>query len=305
MTHEKLVAGTESPTRYTKIIRNPGAGTKYNRTYQETGYVSRYTKTAAPGISYTPPAPPEPEYEPLVVDSKATWSDGNVYAIGSTISGVSATYNGGSDSTVYRSRTQHRPASNDAWINSGWTPHTNTPQVISFTIPDGAENGQVRFQTQARDDSVDPVNQVNSFASVQAIDPLPTSIGTVSLTVDDVAHTYGDVIHCVVNQSLRFHMSADGDASPTYKWESRGDYPMLISEQAASTILTFPEFGNVTLTCTILDGNATDSPITYAMSVYVATEAEWEVTNPSTKTTKSSSNPNNYFLIYGVRRTDS
>lgn len=63
MKYEKLVAGTESPTRYTKIIRNPGAGTKYNRTYQETDYVSRYTKTAAPGISYTPPAPPEPVTE--------------------------------------------------------------------------------------------------------------------------------------------------------------------------------------------------------------------------------------------------
>lgn len=60
MTHEKLVAGTESPTRYTKIIRNPGVGTKYNRTYQEAGYVSRYTKTVAGGKDYVPPAPPGP-----------------------------------------------------------------------------------------------------------------------------------------------------------------------------------------------------------------------------------------------------
>ena len=60
MTHEKLVAGTTSPTRYTKIIRNPGAGTKYNRTYQETEYVSRYTKTVAGGKDYVPPAPPGP-----------------------------------------------------------------------------------------------------------------------------------------------------------------------------------------------------------------------------------------------------
>ena len=58
MTHEKLVAGTSSPTRYTKIIRNPGAGTKYNRTYQEAEYVSNYTKTVAGGSSSVPPAPP-------------------------------------------------------------------------------------------------------------------------------------------------------------------------------------------------------------------------------------------------------
>ena len=60
MTHEKLVAVTESPTRYTKIIRFPGAGTKYNRTYQEADYVSGYTKTVAAGKGYVPPAPPPP-----------------------------------------------------------------------------------------------------------------------------------------------------------------------------------------------------------------------------------------------------
>lgn len=60
MTKQKLVARTESPTRYTKIIRNPGAGTKYNRTYQETDYVSRYTKTVVVGSSSVPPAPPPP-----------------------------------------------------------------------------------------------------------------------------------------------------------------------------------------------------------------------------------------------------
>ena len=58
MTKQKLVARTESPTRYTKIIMNPGVGTKYNRTYQETDYVSRYTKTVVVGSSSVPPAPP-------------------------------------------------------------------------------------------------------------------------------------------------------------------------------------------------------------------------------------------------------
>ena len=71
MTHEKLVTGTESPTRYTKIIRNPGAGTKYNRTYQEAGYVSRYTKTVAGGSSYSPPAPPT-EIGAVTIDPDST-----------------------------------------------------------------------------------------------------------------------------------------------------------------------------------------------------------------------------------------
>ena len=67
MTHEKLVAVTESPTRYTKIIRNPGAGTKYNRTYQEAGYVSRYTKNVAGGKDYVPPGPPVTEIGTVTV----------------------------------------------------------------------------------------------------------------------------------------------------------------------------------------------------------------------------------------------
>jgi len=79
MTHEKLVTGTESPTRYTKIIRNPGAGTKYNRTYQEAGYVSRYTKTVAGGTSSGPPAPPPTEIGTVTVnpDSSAVTVMGN------------------------------------------------------------------------------------------------------------------------------------------------------------------------------------------------------------------------------------
>ena len=115
-----------------------------------------------------------------------------------------------------------------------------------------------------------------------AVGPITESqIGVPSLIVDDIAHTYGEVIHCVVNQSLRFHMSTDGDANPNFNWEARSNYPMMISEQAASTVLTFPEQGNVTLTCTITDYSATDSPLTYAMSVYVASEAEWEITHPN------------------------
>ena len=70
----------------------------------------------------------------LVVVDKATWSNGNDYSVGQTISGVSATFTGGSDQTIYRSRTQHRAKSTDAWINSPWTSHGNTPQVIQLVL---------------------------------------------------------------------------------------------------------------------------------------------------------------------------
>ena len=47
----------------------------------------------------------------------------------------------------------------------------NVPSVIHFTIPAGEENGEVRFQTQARDTTQDPVVQKNSFASIKGIAP--------------------------------------------------------------------------------------------------------------------------------------
>ena len=102
------------------------------------------------GNPWEPVPGPDP-WDDLVVAQKATWSDSNVYAVGEDISGVSATYVGGTDQVVYRSRTQHKPAGSNSWINSPWTNHTNTPQVIHFVIPAGEENGEVRFQTQARD----------------------------------------------------------------------------------------------------------------------------------------------------------
>lgn len=169
MTHEKLVAGTESPTRYTKIIRNPGAGTKYNRTYQETGYVSRYTKLVAGGKDYVPPAPPEPEYEELKVVTGCKNAADNVYQIGNMVAFTTATYSGGSDSNQYRWRFQERDKGDGSWVNGVWTVYDNT--AISI-VKDLRKGGQLRFQCQARDTSQDPVAQVNSFGPVANV-PFP------------------------------------------------------------------------------------------------------------------------------------
>ena len=146
MTHEKLVAGTESPTRYTKIIRNPGAGTKYNRTYQQTDYVSRYTKTVAGGKDYVPPAPPEPEFDPPLVATKAMMSDHNVYEVGEEIEAFAATWREGNpENQVYRSRWQYRPTADDAWENTAWTTHPNQQVRFSTEID---KVGIYRFNSQ-------------------------------------------------------------------------------------------------------------------------------------------------------------
>ena len=387
MSYFKLVHGTTTPTRYTKIIMNPGAGTKYNRQYQETDYVSRYTKLAAPPASYVPPDPPEPEYNEPLVKTKAMWHIDNVYEVGQEVTAIAATWREGNPETqTYRSRWQTRLTSSDNWTNSSWINDPTNQQVnLTFTL---TEPGELRFQSQVRDTSWDPVMQVNSFASIQnvgpsdeplsvvlrtstsgsalvgstltgtlaeykggkapvleeyqwqksasgtgnwagltnwtsaatqspatlqyttgngevgmyvrfgakatdadgtisygsgnAIGPIesPTTIGAPTITINDVEVVYGEPVHVPVNTPVHAEATITGDASPSYKWEARGDYPMMVGQQAATTTLTFPEEGAPTVTLTITDSTATDSPISYAMSFYVASQLEWEILHP-------------------------
>ena len=201
------------------------------------------------GNPWEPTPEPDP-WDDLVVVDKATWSEGNVYAVGETISGVSATFIGGTDQVIYRSRTQHKPAGSGTYINSPWTVHANTPQVISFTIPAGEENGEVRFQTQAKDDGMDPVETVQSYASVRDIDPLEW--GAITQTVDDISYdpnvegaaavSVNTPIICVVNV-------ANAPSDITYEWTKRGSDDVLIgTPNAAQTAITFPEQGVFTVT---------------------------------------------------------
>ena len=205
------------------------------------------------GNPWEPVPGPDP-WDDLVVASPATWSDGNVYAVGETISGVSATYTGGTDQVVYRSRTQHKPAGTSSWINSPWTNHANTPQVISFTIPAGEENGEVRFQTQARDNGVDPVDQVNSFASVKQIDDLDWD--PITATVNDVEYDLANApaLTVLINDPLPIVVTHNGAITDaTYQWESRNPpaAPLFGTPTAKNTVVTFTTAGYYVLTLTL------------------------------------------------------
>ena len=128
-----------------------------------------------------PPPPPEPEREPITVTTAAKWADRNDYTIGQTVYADTAAYEGGlEDTTTYRWRMQTRPDADGELTNGKWTNYTDTEEV-SYVI---AEAGQIRFQCQARDTGVDPVEQVNSFASWETVpdfEPLaattPTATG--------------------------------------------------------------------------------------------------------------------------------
>ena len=210
------------------------------------------------GNPWEPVPGPDP-WDDLVVAQKATWSNGNVYAVGETISGVSATYTGGTDQVIYRSRVQHKPAGTSSWINSPWTNHGNTPQVISFTIPAGEENGEVRFQTQARDTSQDPVLQVNSFASIQQIDDLDWE--PITATVNDVEYDLANApaLTVLINDPMPIvvtHNPLIDDV--VYHWTSRNPPapPLFGTPDALNTVITLTTAGYYVVT---LDMNSPKS----------------------------------------------
>lgn len=113
-------------------------------------------------------------YEPLATVSGATWDPTNVYEVGEMVYGTSATYSGGTEEALFRSRIQRRDSADDAWENTPWESHSNVATVIGGVL---THAGQVRLQTQAKDDDgtrfrdVDEyaTDQVNSFASVKTV----------------------------------------------------------------------------------------------------------------------------------------
>ena len=202
------------------------------------------------GNPWEPVPGPDP-WDDLVVASSATWSDGNVYAVGEDIAGTSATFTGGTDQTIYRSRVQHKSATDSSWNNSPWTNHTNTPQVIHFVIPAGEENGQVRFQTQARDEGVDPIDQVNSFASVRQIDDLDWE--PITATVNDIEYDLvnAPALTVLINDPMPIVVTHNGAITDaTYSWTSRNPPapPLFGTPDAKNTVVTLPAEGYYVLT---------------------------------------------------------
>jgi hypothetical protein len=257
MTHEKLVAGTESPTRYTKIIRFPGAGTKYNRTYQETDYVSRYTKTVAGGKDYVPPAPP---FDPLAVadGQGSNWVGSNVYEVGQTVEGRTAAYTGGLEPVTYRYRFQFKATGSDTWINEPWVNTTNAKNSVTFTL---TETGQIKLQSQARD-AQDPVVQLNSVTGIKTVTEAPsTEIGNLIRAVD--GNDYDDEpIETFDSTTHTLAVDHDGDASPTFNWSvARGTATLSpFGNGSCTALIATPAPGSCQIQCDIIDNTATDSP---------------------------------------------
>ena len=201
------------------------------------------------GNPWEPVPGPDP-FDELVVVQETTWSESNVYAVGETISGTSATFTGGTGNETYRSRVQYKSATDSDWTNTAWTEHLNVPKVISGVIPPGYEKGEVRFKTQAIDLSVEPLAPVNSIAPVQSIAPLEW--GAITQTID--GNTYDPNIDgaaaVAANSPIICSVSvANAPSDIRYEWSQRGTDPILIgTPTAAQTAITFPEQGVFTIT---------------------------------------------------------
>jgi hypothetical protein len=245
MNHFKLVAPTESPTRYTKVIRNPGADTKYNRQYQAADYVSRYTKSVAPPASYVPPGP---DFEPLAVGNNqgSNWLGSNVYEVGKTIEAKTASYIGGLEPVTYRCRFQWKPKGTSNWVNGEWMDTENVKTSFFFECN---EEEDLKFQTQARD-SQDPVVQLNSITGIKTC----KGIGDITATVFDNPYDLVEAppLTVLVQDPIPVAVQKSGASDVTYNWTARAPAGVVFSNQiGASTDATITTAGVATVQCTI------------------------------------------------------
>ena len=168
--------------------------------------------------------------EPITVTSAAHWSNLNDYTEGSTVFAECAAFAGGAEGeTIYRYRWQTRASANGNWVNGSWGSYTDHAlEVESPTLG----TGEIRFQCQARDASVDPAEQVNSFTGVVSITPLPTTIGTVTVTVLGEVYDWENppTLTVLMGDPIDIVTTISGDASPVYKYTVR-DQNMLYEIQ--------------------------------------------------------------------------
>ena len=228
----------------------------------------------------TEPGPqPEPPKPLAVAEGKgANWVGTNVYEIGQTVEGRTAEYEGGVEPVTYRYRFQTKAAGSDSWVNQSWTNTTNAKNPVFFEI---TEAGQLKLQSQARDSS-DPTVQLNSVTGIKTIQP-QTTIGEVSVTINDIEydHVTAPALTILLNDPMPVVVSITGDASPTYSYSARSDYPLMVGSQTASTVLTFPQEGVATVTCTLRDSSSEETSTSVVMNFFVVNAKDFAELNAS------------------------
>lgn len=201
---------------------------------------NRGTEVIMVPTDFNPDAPgpdPEPEREPITVTMAAKWADHNTYKVGETVFADTAGFEGGlEETTTYRWRVQTRPTDDGSITNGKWTNYTDHAEEVSIVL---SEAGQIRFQCQARDTGVDPVEQVNSFASwetVQGFDPL-----VVATPVATGQPTVGETLSC---NEPEVTGGSDGPFEYGYYWVDETNAMVWERQyQASQMVLTEDQIG--------------------------------------------------------------
>ena len=211
---------------------------------------------------------PVPPRTPITVVSPAKWADaGNAYFVGETVFAETAGYAGGlTDTTTYRWRIQTRDSADGSWINGSWTNYTDHAEEVSFPL---TATGQVRFQCQARDTGVDPVEQINSFAGVKDVGQ--RTIGTLAVTVDDIANTEDDVVPTRNGLDHVIVATTDGDATGLqYDFTLRsGQARLSITGNSCIVSIQGASPGSVAIDIRIQDPNTVEQQVGQRVSFYI------------------------------------
>ena len=210
---------------------------------------------------------------PLSVVQRTSTS-GNTL-VGSELTGALASYTGGNPPVLEEYQWQRSADGSGNWQGvTEWT-STNTASAatLKYTTVNADIGMYVRFASKATD-----ADGAIAYGSGNAIGPVvaPTEIGDVSLSVNDVLHEDGGAITLLINDPVPAEIFFTGDADPHFIWEARSGYPLMVGQQEKSTILTFPEAGAPTVSCTLTDSTATDSPISYAVNFYIVDAKTYE-----------------------------
>ena len=225
--------------------------------------------------NYDPEAPPpeEPAREPITVTTASSWADLNDYTVGSTVYADVAHFEGGvEETTTYRWRMQTRPDADGSITNGKWTNYADHAEEVSVVLEEG---GQIRFQCQARDIGIDPVEQVNSFASWKDVEELPpppppsTTIGDITIKVLDSIYDWQNpaTLTVLMDDDIDIVTTISGDADPTYQYTVRDtnmEYEIKPPESVPGTgngpdIIYIPKTAGLhTVSINLTDKTATD-----------------------------------------------
>ena len=222
------------------------------------------------GTPWDPVPGPDP-WDDLVKDTPAKINTTTPLPVGTTINGTTGTFTGGDpDNTVYRYRWRTRPVGG-SWKNESWTTGwTNEARPVTYDLPADRFNYQIQLQSQARDESQDPVLQVLNNSGTKNSEK--STIGDISVTVNDIAYnpSVAPALTILMNDPIPVVVTIAGNASPSYTWSARNDYPVMIGTPGSpSTVLTFPSEGPATITCTIADPASEEGTTSVIINFFV------------------------------------